>query len=188
MITDIFDRSIVKILTLFSISPGSKFTRKEIKEKTMLYNIPLDKALTALLNNKILIKEKRFLSMNFENNNAKNVMEIIKKEYLRFKEIPLKIYYLLLDICASLSAINQIENIYLFGSFSKLIYTEKSDVDLGIILRRESKELIKKIRSETSKIEKKYEKIIEQHFFEKKDLSKKDHLIKEIKKNNVVLL
>lgn len=187
MITDIFDRNIGKILSLFSISPGSKFTRKEIKEKTMLYNIPLDKALTVLLNNKILIKEKRLLSVNFEDNNAKNIIEIIKKEYLRFKEIPLKIYYLLLDICASLSELNQIENICLFGSFAKLIYTEKSDIDLGIILQREDKVLIQKIKSEIAKIEKKYEKTIEEHFFEKNDLSEKDPLIEEIKRNNIVL-
>lgn len=187
MITDIFDRNIIKILTLFSITPGSKFTRKEIKDKTLLHNVPLDEALTILLNNKILLKEKRFFSLNFENENTKNVVETVKKEYVRFKEIPLKIYYLLIDICSSLSALDQIKNIYLFGSFAKLIYTEKSDIDLAIVLKIEDKNLIEKIRKEIGKIERKYQKPIEGHFFEEKDLSKKDPLIKEIKKNNVVL-
>ena len=50
MITDIFNKDIVKILTLFSVSLGSKFTRNEIKEKTMLNNVPLDNALNILLN------------------------------------------------------------------------------------------------------------------------------------------
>jgi len=187
MILDILDRNIVKILALFSISPGSKFTRNEIKEKTLLYNTPLDLTLTTLINNNLLIKEKRFISLNWENDSLKSIIEIFKKEHTRFKELPLNIYFILLDISYRLSSIKKIENIFLFGSFAKLIHTEKSDVDLAIILKKENKELIKNIKKEINKIEKKYHKTIEEHFFEKKDLNKSDPLIKEIKRNNVVL-
>ncbi len=187
MITDIFDNSIIKILTLFSISPGSRFTRSEIKEKTMLNNVPLDNTLNILLNNKILAKEKRFLNLNFENKNLKVILGIVKKEHLRFKEIPLKIYCIISDISSSMSSIRSIAKIYLFGSYAKLIYTDSSDVDLAIILKKEGESLIKRIKKEISKIEKKHNKNVELHFFEKKDMKQKDPLIKEILRNNVVL-
>ena len=89
MITDIFNKDIVKIMTLFSVSPGSKFTRKEIQDKTLLNNVPLDKSITVLLNNKILKKEKRLLSWFGGHNSLANMFEIVSKEYMRFKEIPL---------------------------------------------------------------------------------------------------
>lgn len=187
MIIDVFDKNTSKVLTLFSISPGSKFTRNEIKEKTLLYNIPLDIAIGRLLKNKVLIKEKRFLSLNFENNYAKSIIELMQKEYMRFKEIPLKIYYILIDISSELSKKVNLKSIYLFGSYAKLIYTEKSDIDLAVILRKENKNIIKEIKKIIAKIEKKYDKAIEIHLFEEKDMKQKDEIIKDILKNNTIL-
>ncbi len=182
MITDLFDKNIVRILTLFSISPGSKFTRNEIKEKTMLNNVPLDQTLNVLLNDTILVREKRFYSLNFENSSTKNIINLVKKEYLRFKEIPLRIYFAAMDISANISDIIQLDSVYLFGSFAKLIYTNKSDIDLAIILKKEDKKMISKIKKILNKLEKKYNKTIEEHFFETKDLKQRDPLIKEIKR------
>ena len=186
MITDIFEKNIIKILTMFSISPGSRFTRNEIKEKIMLNNIPLDNALNTLLKNKILIKERRFLGLNFENKYLNNLLDIVKKEHLRFREVELKIYYLILDISFVLSNIKNID-IYLFGSYAKLIYTEKSDVDLAIFLEKEDKKVIKKIKKDLDKIERKCNKNIELHFFEKKDMKEKDPMIREILKNGILI-
>jgi predicted nucleotidyltransferase len=187
MITDIFNKDTIKILALFSVSPGSKFTRNEIKEKTMLNNVPLDNALNILLNNKTLIKEKRFFSLNFGNKNLKSLLNIVKNEHLRFKEIPLKIYYMLLDISAILSDIRNITKVYLFGSYAKLIYTDKSDVDLAIVLEKENRDTINKIKKNIKKIERKYDKSLELHFFEKKDMRQRDPMIREISRNNVEL-
>lgn len=185
MITDIFDKDIIKILTLFSVSPGSKFTRNEIKEKAVLNNVPLDSALSKLLNNKLLIKEKRFFNLNFENKNLKALMEIVRKEHLKFKEIPLKIYYILIDVSVVLANIKNIINVYLFGSYAKLIHTEKSDIDLAVILEKEGKDIISKIKKSINKIERKYNKSLELHFFDKRDVHQKDPIIKEILRNNV---
>jgi len=187
MIIDIFDKNTSKVLTLFSISPGSKFTRNEIKGKTFLYNLPLDRAILSLLKNKILIKEKRLLSLNFENRYTKNIIEIMQKEYLKFKEIPLKIYYILNDISSDLSKKIEIKTIYLFGSYAKLVYTEKSDIDLAVILRKENENIIKEIKRIIAKIEKKYGKVIEMHFFKEKDMKQKDNILKDILRNNIML-
>ena len=187
MITDMFDKDASMALTLFSVSPGSKFTRNEIKEKTMLNNVPLDNALNMLLNNGILIQEKRFFSLNFENKNSKAILDIIKNEHLKFKEIPLKVYYLLLDASAIMSSIKNIVKAYLFGSYAKLIYTDRSDVDLAIILEKSDKGAIDKIKKGVNKLEKKYGRSLELHFFEKKDMLQKDPIIREILRNNVEL-
>ncbi|MEW6063011.1 MAG: hypothetical protein AB1571_01405, partial [Nanoarchaeota archaeon] len=69
MINLIFDKDIFKILTIFSLSSGSKFKRNEFKEKTKLNNIPLDNALLKLIKANLFKKEKKFYSINFENNN-----------------------------------------------------------------------------------------------------------------------
>ena len=187
MITDVFNKDVVKVLTLFSVSPGSKFTRKEIKEKTMLNNVPLDNVLNSLLNNKILIKEKRFINLNFENKDLKAILNTIKKEHLRFKEIPLKIYYMLLDVSAILSYTPIIIKVYLFGSYAKLIYTDKSDIDLAVVLEKGHKDIVNKIKKSIRRIEKKYDKNLELHFYEKRDMKQKDPIIKEILRNSVEL-
>ncbi|MBT5272457.1 nucleotidyltransferase domain-containing protein [Candidatus Woesearchaeota archaeon] len=183
MIIDLFDTNVVKVLTLFSISPGSGFTRNEIKDKTMLNNVPLDSTITILLNNSIMLRDKRLFKLNFENKKMKVFLEFINKEYLRFKELPLKIYFLLLDLSFVFSNFNNLENIWLFGSYSKLIYTDNSDVDIAFVFN--SKVNKKEVKLKVKKLEKKYNKIIEEHFFDKKDMKINDPLIKEIKKNGV---
>lgn len=187
MITDLFDRNIAKIITLFSVSPGSKFSRNDIKGRTMLNNLPLDNAMDILLHNGILSREKRLYLLNFENSAATQMVDLFKKEHARFKQIPLGIYYILVDLSYLLSNIDKIEKLYLFGSFAKLIYTEKSDIDLAVVLKEERKETIGNIKKDAAKVERKYNKPIELHFFVVKDMSRNDSLIKEIKKNGIIL-
>ncbi len=70
--------------------------------------------------------------------------------------------------------------IWLFGSYSKLVFNEKSDVDIAFLISDKIDK--EKIRKYLRKIEKHYEKTIEEHFFEKKVFykNKKDLLVKEI--------
>ncbi len=132
MINQIFDLDSFKIISLFSLSPGSGFRRKEIKEMTKLNNAPLDKALQRLLSTQILIRERNFYKINFQNENSKKIIEISLKQYKELKELPFDVYLLLLDLVSEFSIIKSIE-VYLFGSYSKLIYNERSDVDIAIL-------------------------------------------------------
>ncbi|MBT4539962.1 hypothetical protein HOC35_00465 [Candidatus Woesearchaeota archaeon] len=185
MITDLFDKNIVKVLTLFSISHGSGFTRNEIKEKTMLNNVPLDIAIQTLLYNSILVQNKRVFRLNFENKQMKPLLDLVGKEYLRFKELPLNVYVLLLDLSSAFSGFKNIDNMWLFGSYSKLIYNNRSDVDIAFIFNKKVNK--KEIKNKIKSLEKKYKKVIEEHFFDKKDMTTNDSLIKEIKKNGVII-
>lgn len=187
MINQIFDSDSFKIMSLFSLSPGSRFRRNEIKEKTKLNNVPLDKALLRLLYSKILKKEENFYKINFQNENAKKIIEISSGQYKDLKELPFDIYLLLLNMVSEFSIIKGIE-VYLFGSYSKLIYNDKSDVDIAVLTPERFNK--KGIQKTTQKLEKIYKKNIETHFFMKKLFykNKKDPLVKEIIKNSIRLI
>ena len=184
MINLVFDKDIFKILTIFSISPGSKFKRNELKEKTKLNNVLLDNALFKLIKEKLIKKEKTLYSINLENSNIRQILDIISKQYKYLKEIPLDVYFLLIDLTSDIRLIKS--EMYLFGSYSKLIFKENSDIDIAILDKFIKKEIIDKI---IKKLENKYNKKIELHIFDKYEFyeNKKDPLIKDIIKNGIIL-
>ncbi len=188
MISPLFHQDCFKILSLYGLSPGSRFNRTEIKQRTKLHNVPLDKALQLLFNSGILKKEKNFYSLHFEQEYTSRIMEVVRQQYKELRELPLSIYHLIIDLVASLSVLRGIE-VYLFGSYAKLIHTEKSDVDIAIVhtTKFKNKEKIIKI---ILKLEKIYTKKIEIHYFEKEPFYKnrKDLLIKGILKDGIRLI
>ena len=187
MISLIFNQNCFKVLSLFSLSPGSKFNRKEIKEKVFLYNLPLDRALKMLLSAGILKREKNYYCLNFESENAKAILELCRKQHKQLRELPLRVYFLLVDLSNNLSLIEVVE-VFLFGSYAKLIYTENSDVDLAVLQgKNTNKDQIRKL---VAKLENAYDLSIEEHFFNKYQFyqNKKDPLVREILKNGIKLL
>ncbi len=183
---ELLDFKAEKILTVFSISPGSRWNRKTIKEKTGIPNVVLDKYLAKLLNFGFLAKEKNLLMLNFKNSEIKQLIEKISENYLKFKQLPLKDYFIIRDISRRLSEIKNIGDVYLFGSYAKLIFRENSDIDIAIIsdniTNKKAKELI-------NKLEKRYKKKIETHFLTKKFYkNKKDPLVKEILQHGIKMI
>ncbi|MFH0752432.1 MAG: nucleotidyltransferase domain-containing protein [archaeon] len=185
MISQAFTQNCFKIITLFSLSPGSNLNRTEIKNKTRLNNVPLDNALTSLTNSGIL-KKKTNYSINFEHDYSKPLLELCKKQYKQLKELPLNAYFPIIDLTNSLSKLKDLE-IILFGSYSKLIYTTKSDIDLALLHSRMIDK--KAVQKTTQWLEKTYGINIEIHYFDKEGFykNKKDPLVKEILKNGVKL-
>lgn len=186
MISLIFNKDIFKVLTIFSVSPGSKFRRNELKEKTKLNNVPLDAILAKLIKSSIIKKETNLYSINFEYD-SKSIINLVSKQYRYFKEIPLTIYFLILDLISENKLLNKNEA-YLFGSYSKLVHKDTSDVDMAILTGKDfNKKPIEKI---IQKLENKYKKKIELHFFEKSEFykNKKDPLIKDIIKNGIKVI
>src|SRR3989338_3419423 len=188
MISPLLHQDCYKVLSLYGLSPGSRFNRTEIKQRTLLYNVPLDKALLLLQNSGILKKEKKYYSLNFENEYTRKIIEISHKQYQELRELPLSIYYLILDVVAFLSLFKETE-VHLFGSYAKLIYTPKSDVDIALLHPKEFKTK-ERITKAISKIEKIYGTAIEIHYFEKDTFykNKKDLLVKGIRKDGVRLI
>ena len=150
----IFDKEVFKILVVFSLEPGRKFTRKELKLNTSANNVPLDVALAKLTASQILIKEYRKYRLNTEMNIMK-LVEVVKKEHEKLKLIPLNVYFSVMEVTSKLARQNC--NIHLFGSYSKLNFNVDSDVDLAVVSDQ------KLDFSFVNAIEKKYGKQIQIH-------------------------
>lgn len=187
MISQIFNQDCFKLLSLFNLSPGSKFNRTEIKEKTQLNNVPLDKALSNLASSGIIKREKNYYFLNLDNEYTRKILEITSKQYKQLKELPLAVFYLLVDMVSSFSLFKETE-VFLFGSYAKLIHKENSDVDIAFIYQKEPDK--KKITKTINKLERNYNKTVEIHYFEKKSFyrNKKDLLVQDILKNGVKLI
>ncbi|OGI15090.1 hypothetical protein A3K63_03860 [Candidatus Micrarchaeota archaeon RBG_16_49_10] len=187
MINHIFDSNSFKVISLFSLSPGSRFRRKEIKDRTKMHNLPLDNALKRLLAGQILKKEGNLYAMNLQDDSSKKILEIAKENYKKLKEPPFDVYLLLTDLVGAVAGSRDIE-IHLFGSYSKLVYSENSDVDIAVIT---PKKFDKKNLSKTvEKLEKLYGKNIETHLFVKDEFfrNKTDSLVKDILQNGIRLI
>jgi len=183
----IFNKDIFKILTIISLSPGSKFSRDELKKYTKMNNVLLDNALNILINSKIILREKRFFFLNLEKEDVKNVIDIVSLNYKKLNSLPLNVYFSILDFIFYLSRYKNFR-LYLFGSYSKLIFNDKSDIDIAIVADSldKNKKLFNKI---AQKIEKTYGKEIEIHYFSTNfEKQKNDPLVKEILKNGVRLI
>lgn len=183
---ELFDKNMLKVLAVFSISPGSRLKRNLIKEKTAIPNSVLDKTLASLINSKIITKERNFLALNFKNKNIKELITLIQEDYAKLKQLPLKEYFLISEIKTELSKVRDIGDIYLFGSYAKLIFKENSDIDIAIISNNAKRESLPKI---INKFEKKHHKKIEVHYFSKNFYqNKRDPLVKEILQHGVRLI
>lgn len=186
MIAQIFDSNTFKILTVMSLSRGSRFQRKELKERARMNNVVLDKSLQILLNSSIIKKEDRYFTFNLENRYAKQVSDMLLQQYRDLKELPLDVYFSIVDAVSFLSRFDM--EVYLFGSYSKLVFKETSDIDIAIISDTIGGHK-KEISSFIQKIEIKYEKAIELHYFGSDFYkNKKDPLVSEILKNGVKLI
>lgn len=189
MIANLLDKNLVRLLSYFLISPGSRWKRKEIKEKTLMNNVPLDSTLQHLLALKVLREKKNLFELNLENEEMYTILTPLKKEYVSFN-VPYAIFNLLVELSEKLSKKNGIKSAILFGSYAKLIHSNTSDIDIAVIFSKELKNshlLEKRVKKRSEKIEKKYKKKIELHFFREEDLKKKDPLIQEIQRNGKVL-
>lgn len=186
MISQAFTQNTFKIMSLFSLSPGSRFNRNEIKGKTNLNNVPLDEGLVRLLNSKILKKEGNYYSLDFENEYSQKFTDICSRQHKQMKSLPLSAYFLLADFVFSMSLHKGVET-YLFGSYSKLIFTGKSDIDIAILEPKINRAPAERI---IRKLERAYGTRIQAHYFDKKAFyrSKKDPLVREITKNGIRLI
>lgn len=152
-----------------------------------MHNIPLDSALARLVSSGVIKKEKGLFSVNLENNYAEHIIAILSSQHRYLKNLPFDVYFLLADAVNELSNVKGLE-LWLFGSYSKMVYNERSDVDLALLVSRgpDKKHIQKVLR----KLEKHYLKEIEEHFFDVHEFykNKKDPLVKEIMRNGVRLM
>lgn len=180
---NLINLNVLKLLVFFSDSPGRKYLREEIKNKTNFNNLMLDESLIKLIYAKFLLRQNKLYFLNLENPETNFLLEKIKKI---FGNLPLDVVFAIMDFLNQIQKITKIEKILLFGSYAKLIYHKDSDIDIAIIFKKDPNSKIKKKTSLIAdKVSKKYKKEIQEHFFILSDLkNKKDPLIKDILRNN----
>ena len=80
----------------------------------------------------------------------------------------------------------EIGDVYLFGSYAKLIFSESSDVDIAIVSNQINKKEADKV---IKKLEKKHKKEIELHYFTRNFYkNKRDPLVKEILQHGIKMI
>ncbi len=180
---NLINLNVLKLLVFFSDSPGRKYLREEIKNKTNFNNLILDESLIKLTYSKFLLRKNKLYFLNLENPETNFFLEKIKKIS---GNLPLEVAFAMIDFLNKVQKITKIEKIFLFGSYAKLIYHKDSDIDLAIIFNKDKKfEIKKKISAIANKLSKKYKKEIQEHFFTLSDLkNKNDPLIKDLLRNN----
>jgi len=186
MISMIFKKEILELLVIFSLAPGAKFSRNELKEKTKLNNVNLDNAIAASLSSNLIKKEKRGLSLNLEN--AGEIIRIIGEDYARLNKLPLDAYFSIIELMSYLTRLKGIEA-FLFGSYSKLVFNEKSDIDIAVVSDKIKSEHKKELNKIIHKIKHRYSKEIELHYFAQNLYkNRRDPLVAEILKNGIRLI
>jgi len=168
----LFEKAAFKVLTVFSLEPGSRWQRKELQTHTLLSNKTLDDALKRLRKAGVISKDGRLYTLR-----DKNLATYAREEYVRLGELPFNVHFALLDLARLF--VEQEVTLILFGSYAKLTYTTKSDLDVAVLHGKKYR------RPRVERVEQRYGIPIELHEFEKTPFlkNKRDPLIKEILKN-----
>lgn len=170
------NKSTWKLIALMSYSPGSGYSRQEIKELLEWNNLTLDRALKKLKFYKIIKQKNRILKLNYSNEETQQLLYLINKEKEKLNYPELNLFIILSDFLNEIEYLT-INSAYLFGSYAKKTASIHSDIDFAIF----SDEKINTIKIK-DKLEQKYNKKIQIH-----NITKKDKLTKEILKHGIKL-
>ena len=173
------------ILKLFFEDPTEEYHIREVARITKLNPMTIRKYFDYFLKEELIVKKASKLYSTFSAN-------IQSQKFRDFK-----LFHNLKRLRES-KIINDLEIFYdyppivLFGSYSKLIFTKNSDIDIAIILKDKIKNqhnLEKNVSVISEALSKKYKKEVQEHFFQEKDLkNKSDPLIKDILRNGIFLI
>ncbi|MGM5485437.1 MAG: nucleotidyltransferase family protein [Nanobdellota archaeon] len=171
------NKSVWRVLMLYAETPGAGFTRKEIKEYTMLGNKSVTLALRRLLsfgiiNEQAIGTKKSVYKLNHGNSYMKEILNVLKKERKDMNFLPYSFSVVLREYVREVIDRIDPKNIYLFGSVSKGTYREDSDMDIAVIVENKSAEddlLLNEISDKFSDRHKIQSFLITVSRFEKKD-------------------
>ncbi len=134
--------------------------------------------------------KKTYYRMNMANKYSRLASEIISNERRDLNNISLKIVTILREYVRQIIASIDVKEMYVFGSIVKGSYREDSDVDIAIISEEElsAKEriLLEKIGE---KIEKRFGREIQAHFFTEKEFKNSEGgVVEQIKRDGIMLV
>ncbi len=187
-------RSSWKILFVLAEAPGKAVSRKEIRALTLMGNKMVDKYVELLHQFGVIlvikIGNRKYYKFNLNSPFAAKLLELIKLEKEKLESINFGAANLLRELVYEVTTIDQnnLIKVILFGSYAKRTYTGSSDLDLALIVteRHAPEELL--ITESVDQLEKRFGKEIQIHYFTEKEFLGKTRLIREIKKDGIVIL
>lgn len=173
----------IRIMRLLLSYPNKDFLISEIEKYTGAKGGNLYRALRKLKTYGIIIKNSNLYRVNFSHQLIQSLNSIFEKEKKYFQNIDQKELNIISDLTNELlKHYTDIEDIILFGSVSRGMYSDKSDLDLMVIKQKTSN----RIELDVAKIRKKYARKIQLFFHTPKEFNEsKEPLIKEVKREGI---
>lgn len=196
MLVDIVlgSKAVWRILSVLAEAPGEGVTKEEIKKITKLGGNSIFNSIQILLKNNMIASakygKKTFYRMNMNNKYSHLASEIIHNERADNNNINQRIITILREYTRQVIDSIEIKAIYVFGSIVKSSYRENSDIDIAIITEEDisvkERILLEKIGE---KIEKRFGREIQPHFFTDTEFRKSEGgVIEQIKRDGIKLI
>lgn len=198
MLVDIVlgSKAVWRILVVLAQAPGQGITKEEIKKITQLGGNSLFKSMNMLVKNDILNTKKfgkrTYYALNLDNRYSKLIAEVVALERREMNDMNQKIVVILREyirkIFDTIDAGN-INKVYVFGSIVKSSYNEKSDIDIAIITEKSlSVKQTINLEKISEKIEKRFGRKIQTHFFTKEEFNSKNKLAEQVQRDGIKLI
>lgn len=190
-------RTAWKILFVLAEAPGKAVSRKEIQSLTKLGNKTVIKFLLLLEKFEIISSDKigksYYYKFNLSNDFVAQLLQIIQLEKKKLNNIDFVILNTLREFVYELTNANldNLNKVILFGSYAKRTYSDKSDIDVAIILNEKNTNDELLITEIIDRLNKRFKKEIQPHYYAEKEfneLQKKDRLVQEIIKDGIALM
>jgi predicted nucleotidyltransferase len=184
-------KSTFRILSLLFETPRKLVSRRELFEFTNLGNAPLSKGLSRLVKADIIFLKKKgkkeFYYVNIDNNYTKLLRGLWESEKKDLRQLDYDVKIIVSEFIRQLLDVSNAKKVILFGSWAKGIASIRSDVDLAVIFDDKIKSEMEITRF-VKKLEQRFNKEIQVHYFTKKLFSIKNKLTLEIQKDGINML
>lgn len=196
MLVDIVlgSKAVWRVLSVLAEAPGQGITKEEIKKITRLGGNSIFDSVNILLKTDMIVSgkagKKTFYKMNMSNKYSRLAAEIMQNERKDLNNMNLKIVTILREYVRQTLDSIDIVAVYVFGSMVKGSYREDSDIDIAIITEKDisAKERIT-LEKIGEKIEKRFGREIQPHFFTETEFGKSEGGVAEqVKRDGIKLI
>lgn len=182
-----------RVLATLGQSPGQGIMREEIKKLTKLGGNSIFRTMNLLLKNNIInakkVGKRTYYSLNLNNKYSQLAVQIISEENKELNNLPFEYLIILREYVRQIIELIDVGEIYVFGSIVKGSFNKNSDIDFAIILDKEInvKEKIE-IEKISERVEKRFGRDIETHYFNRKEFNLKNKLAEQIYRDGIKLI
>lgn len=179
-----------RVLELMAETPGREYTRPELKKYTHLGNKSLSSALQRFTLAGILLEKKNTYSLNMSSEIVSVLVKKVKHARAAVGHLDYDTYVVLNEFTRKiLNKLSGVRKVLLFGSVARGTASESSDIDIALVVKKYDKKTKEKVYGIIEKLESRYKREIQVHYFTESELKdKKDNLAEQVRKEGKDLL